>query len=146
MEKDRDLGAVLLLAARVEQQGASWQVCDLQASLRLAGHTAWKDLAGGGPKKVARGQSANKPSLVEVLSGMKWVATAGGEKVGLLSDFLVKARAKHRHPGQRASTFNALLEKSGRPGRLMKVKLPNRCGRIPWVGDQAVFRELCPFA
>ena len=138
------LGGVLLLAVKVERQGSTWSVLDYLASVRAVGDSRWQDVAGR-VKKVARGQSSCKPPLAQVWGRMEWVTAGNGEKVGLLKHFMMALGLKAEHPGQRAVTFNRLLQHAGHAGRIRERRVENRSGRKPWVATKDTYRQLYPF-
>ena len=76
---------------------------------------------------------------------MEWVTAGNGEKVGLLKHFMMALGLKAEHPGQRAGTYNKLLQHAGHGGRLRERRVENRAGRKPWVATKDTYRQLYPF-
>jgi len=139
--KDPHLGAVLLLAARVESDGGSWRLLNFFATLRLTGGSTWLDVVGR-VKRTPRGRSPLKPPLSQVWEQLEWHKTSSGEKVGLYKHFLEALNLKGSQPGARALTHNKLLAQSGHLGRVREEKLDSRSGRRPWVASKDTFRAL----
>ena len=73
---------------------------------------------------------------------MEWLEQKKGTKVGLLKHFLAALGLPAKNPGQRATTFNSLLKRSGCHGRVFNGSLKGKCGRKPWVATRQTFREL----
>ena len=142
--RDSNLGGVLLLAAKVEKQGATWKVLSFFASVCVAGQRQWQDLVGQ-VKRIGRGQSPCKPALAQVWDSMEWMTGASGEKVGLLKHFLAAMALCDKQPGERAIAFNSLLQQGGHAGRIRHERVETRGGRKPWVATKSTFRSLYPF-
>jgi len=140
-------GAVLLLAAKVTGQGTGWAAPALVCQLLTGSGGQWQTLLGQAPK-AGRGQcpSGQKPPVKQVLAGMEWVSVPGGVKVGFLKHFLAALKLSTTSAGKRAATFNRQLRKHQLKNRLTnKLKLPQKCGRQPWVGNKATFELLYKF-
>lgn len=142
--RDGSIQAVMLLAARVTRaSGGAWGKPTLTACLLTMGSDEWLHLAGG--RTAARGQVRGpKPPLAKLWRGMEWHFTDGGRCVGLLKHFLRELGLPRKHAGQRADTYNALLRKAGKPGRLVEKRLQSKSGRPPWVASKDTFRDLYP--
>ena len=140
---DASLGGVLLLAARVAPCGAAWSAPTLVATLKKRGASGWQVLSGGLTRK-GRGQcQSSKPPLGTLWKKVEWFKQhEGGDKVGLLKHFLEALQLPCKNPGQRAKTFNALLKRGRRPGRVFTGRLKNKCGRKPWVATKTTLRDL----
>ena len=149
-KKDSTLGGVLLLAAKVGTcTGGAWSAPTLFAALQKRGWPPgkWQVLAGG-PERSGRGRcQGTKPSLAVLWSKMEWPlekkdTKQKGTKVGLLSQYLKAFGLPGKNPGQRATTFNALLKKHSCKGKVYKGTLKGKCGSKPWVATKQTFREL----
>ena len=109
-----------------------------------------EDTGGGEGRKGRAGQgrpprqSSCKPPLAQVWGRMEWVTAGNGEKVGLLKHFMMALGLKAEHPGQRAGTYNKLLQHAGHGGRLRERRVENRAGRKPWVATKDTYRQLYP--
>lgn len=140
------VGGVLLVAAKVAGLGSGWASPTLVCQLLTDSEGEWQTLEGQAPK-TGRGQcrSGRKPPLKQVLAEMEWVGLKG-VKVGLLKHFLAALKLSKTSAGKRAATFNRQLRKHQLKNRLTnKLKLPQKCGRQPWVGNKATFELLYKF-
>ena len=129
--KDASLGGVLLLAAKVGAcAGGTWTAPTLFAALQTrTAPSAWQVVAGGS-RRAARGRcQATKPALATLWGKMEWLEQKKGTKVGLLKHFLAALGLPAKNPGQRATTFNSLLKRSGCHGRVFNGSLKGKCGR-----------------
>ena len=140
-------GGVLLVAAKVTVAGTGWASPALVCQLLTDSEGQWQTLQGQAPK-AGRGQCrpGQKPALKQVLAGMEWVSVPGGVKVGFLKHFLAALKLSKSSAGKRAATLNRQLCKHKLKNRLTnKLKLPQKCGRQPWVGHKATFEFLYKF-
>lgn len=145
-EQDDKIGAVVLLAAKVEAlAGGVWGAPRLQALLHKADDDDWKTIGGG--RLPGAGQcKGEKPGLAKVWPKMMWHQVPGGgrKKYGTFKHFLKEFRQGAGTPGRRAAGFNAKLQREGHAGRIFEadVGLP---GRDPWVATKETYRAVYNF-
>jgi len=87
--------AVMLVVAKVEQVGASWQLQGLVAELKLADNSEWQEVAGRAPKPIARGRSdpCRKPTWQQLQVKLEeWKDPESGEPLYLLNHLLKEMR------------------------------------------------------
>ena len=137
--------AVLLVVAKAQRDGRSWQAPALTAQLLLVGGTAWKVLAGRAPAKVPRGRAnpLTKPGLQELWDKLEWVPHPDTEQeVAYLHEFLVLLGLPAKSLTKRSKAFNKILAKSTCEDRVEQAKLENKAGRAPWLASKRALRVL----
>lgn len=140
---DSSIGAVLLLAARVQKEGyRKYAVPDLKAQLLQSG--SWTDISPGGTKAI-KGKllATSKRPLVQVFAEMQWHDNpeGGRQKVGKLFQFLKAVGLQNGNAGKTAEKVNLQLAEKGWPVDLrlkeLDLGLPGPC---PWGGTRKVYR------
>ena len=139
-------GAVLILAAKATGIGSGWAPVSLVCQLLADSGGEWQTLAGHA-LKTGRGQcsAGKKPPVKQVLQEMAWPTLTRGVKVGLLKHFLRALKLPQSSASKRAVTFNRQLRKHKLKNRLTQEKLPQQCGRRPWVASRATFEHVYKF-
>jgi hypothetical protein len=140
-KRDKSIGAVLLLCAKVQKHDKTWETPSLIAMLYA--HT-WQDISSCGKRKAPAGtvKAAQKPSLQEIWSGMEWHIVPAGPPVGLLVQFLSGLGLSDGNPGKRAGSFNRKLRLAGNPSRIKQVEFPNKPGSQPWCATRSTLRMI----
>ncbi len=137
--------AVMLVAARVEQLGASWQLRGLVAELKLADGSEWQKVAGRAHKPITRGRSdpRRKPAWQQVLDKLEeWKDPESGEPLYLLNHFLKEMRLPCRSLKKRSAGFHQILRSHGINAKFVPKLFPNCPGQRPIVGTEEMFRCL----
>ena len=143
--RDKSIGAVLLLAAKVQKDAPSlWTVAALTG--RLWNGEDWHDVSPSGVKNTkGRVNPADKKPLAQVWADMDWFPNplGGRARVGKLVEFLSAMSLKDGNPGKRAKVFNKRLEKGGfsEDVKLQELAL-GLPGDDPWCGTKKCFRAL----
>ena len=140
---DTSIGAVLLVATKVEKTGNSWEPPVLIA--KLYDGNEWLDISSGGGCRVAAGhvRAATKPSLQTVFAKMQWQCRPqGGPRLGQVSHFLDELGLQSGNAGKSANSLNKKLDRTTIQGRFEQVDFPDRPGAQPWCGTKALFRAV----
>lgn len=145
--KNQHLGGVLLLAAKVEQQGSSWHLESQLGILLVKGSTTIEDfvVVAGGARRVGRGKKTKKPALTKIWPKVEWVSSSAGRKVGLVNHFLgeLGLKAAALHPGEKAVTLNKWLLANGHSGKVFQDRCAGtRAGKEPWVASKETLTAL----
>ena len=145
-KRSSTFGGVLLLAVKATERGHRWAPPRLVCQLLTNSGGKWQTLSGQSPK-AGRGQcrAGKKPTLKHTFQEMEWPSLTSGVRVGLLKHFLEALKLPTRSAGKRAATFNRQLRKHKVKGRLSQEKLPQKCGRRPWVASRATFEQVYKF-
>lgn len=145
VQRDPSIGGVMILAARIEKQGASWGQPLHTAILLQNGAANWKDLVCL-KKKAARGQcKGEKPAIAQVFQGMEWWACQDTKpkKVGLLKHFLAAFKLDNNTAMEdRARVFNQKLQEGGHGDAEIFQFNGLRAGKPPWVATKDTFRAI----
>ncbi|MCP4822991.1 MAG: hypothetical protein GY892_02630 [Shimia sp.] len=145
VEEGASLSGAMLLAAVCRASGRGWAKPQLFCRLYNRSSQQWHDLGVTPGPPVRQGCSKGpKLPLAKVFKTMAWHGSLRGVsgRAGVLKHFLEALGLNSTCPGQRAATFNKMLEEGGYTGRFVRKALPGG-GKPAWVATQTVFSAVC---